>query len=46
MPTTLQAIERRKNKRARSMADLDRGYAAAYFDAPKFTMRKKCSFGG
>jgi len=45
MPTTLQAKERKKQRKTPSMADLDRAWDAAISSPPKYTMRQRTSFG-
>lgn len=43
MPTTLQAKERKKQRKSITMAEMDKAYDAAYSNPPRFTMRPRLS---
>ena len=45
MPTTQQAIERRKLREMPSMKKMDKAYDAAYHCVPKYSMRMNTTFG-
>mmetsp|Transcript_2999 Transcript_2999/g.6936 ORF Transcript_2999/g.6936 Transcript_2999/m.6936 type:complete len:256 (-) Transcript_2999:542-1309(-) len=45
MPTTLQARERKAQRKLPEMKEMDKAFDAAKYTAPKFSMRAKTSFG-
>ncbi|CAD7940813.1 unnamed protein product [Amoebophrya sp. A25] len=45
MPTTLQAKERKAQRRLPDMKEMDKAFDAAKYTAPKFSMRAKTEFG-